>query len=347
MRLGYSLGPIAGSGLTPAAHADLVRLAERLGYESVWSSEISATDPVAFLAWLAAQTVTVRLGSGVLQIAGRSALTAAVSAASMSQLTGGRFALGVGLSGPQMVEGWHGQPYDRPLARLRDYVTVLRMALAGDPVRYQGETLAVPIGEAPPPVLAPAASGHFRPVPLYLAGLGPKTVALAGELADGWIAIHCPPDYLTQARSWLEAGAQTAGRTLADFDAAVMVLTLVEEDEGLARDIMRPHVALYVGGMGTQQVNYYNRLARRLGFGAAATRVQSAYLAGSLDEAQEAVPDEMVDAMTLCGPAARVKERMEAYRAAGTGTLIVSLVAEGARMRREQMERITELMPGW
>jgi F420-dependent oxidoreductase-like protein len=347
MRLGYSLGSLAGSGLTPAAHADLVRLAERLGYDSVWSSEIGATDPVSFLAWLAGQTVTMKLGSGVLQIASRSALGAAVSATTLSQLTRGRFVLGVGTSGPQVVEGWHGQRFDRPLARVRDYVTVLRMALSGDPIQYQGETLAIPLGDARPPVLPAAASGHVGPVPLYVAGLGPKMIALAGELADGWIAIHCPPEYMAQARSWLEAGAKAAGRTLEDFDAAAMVLTLVEDDEELARDMMRPHVALYVGGMGTQRVNFYNRLAHRLGFGAAAARVQSAYLSGSLDEALEAVSDEMVDAMTLCGPPDKVKERLEAYRAAGTGTLIVGMVTPGARMRREQLERIAELMPGW
>jgi F420-dependent oxidoreductase-like protein len=267
-----------------------------------------------------------------------------MTAMTLDALSGGRFILGLGTSGPQVVEGWHGQPYDRPLTRMRDYVTVLRMALAGEPVQYAGETLTLPLpgGQAQP--LAFMQPGRGGQVPLYVAGLGPRMVALAGELADGWMAIHCPPEFIADARSWLAAGAAAAGRELTGFDIAAMVLTLVEEDEELARDMMRPQLALYVGGMGTRRANFYNRLAGRLGFAEAASRVQDAYLAGRLDEALEAIPDAMVDAMTLCGPPDKVKDRFDAYRAAGTGTLIVGLVAPGSRMRYEQVERIAELM---
>ncbi len=343
MRLGYSLGSLTGSGLEPAAHADLARAAERLGYDAVWSSEVAATDPVAFLAWLAAQTSSIRLGSAVLQISGRSAVVTATSAATIGQLSGGRFVLGLGVSGPQVVEGLHGQPFNRPLARMRDYVAVVRMALAGDRLSYLGDTLAVPLPESKAPAMALTALGRIGRVPLYLAGLGPRAVALAGELADGWLAIHCPPEYVADARSWLQEGAGRAARTLAQFDVAVMVLALVEEDEELARDMMRPQVALYLGGMGTSGANFYNRLAHRLGFGPAASRVQDAYLAGRLDEAMAAIPDEMIDAMTVCGPALRVQERLDAYRDAGTDTLIVGLVTAGARLRHEQLEQLAEL----
>ncbi len=343
VRLGYSLGSLAASGLAPSAHADLARAAERLGYDAVWSSEVAATDPVAFLAWLAGQTSSIRLGSAVLQISGRSAVAAAASAATVGQLSGGRFMLGLGASGPQVVEGLHGQPYNRPLARMRDYIAVVRMALAGEPVSYTGDTLAIPLPEGRAPAMALTGLGRIGPVPLYLAGLGPKAVALAGELADGWLAIHCPPEYVADAHSFLQEGADRAARTLAQFDVAAMVLALVEEDEELARDMMRPQLALYLGGMGTAGANFYNRLAHRLGFGPAASRLQAAYLAGRLDEAMAAIPDEMVDAMTVCGSALQVQERLDAYRDAGTGTLIVGLVTAGARLRHEQLEQIAEL----
>lgn len=343
MRLGYSLGALAGTGLAPAAHADLARAAERLGYDALWSSEVAATDPIAFLAWLAGQTSSIGLGSAVLQISGRSAVTTAASAVTVGQLSGWRLSLGLGTSGPQVVEGWHGQRYDRPLARMRDYITVLRMALAGEPVRYVGDTLAVPLPGSQVPALAFTSPGRVGQVPLYAAGLGPMAVALAGELADGWLAIHCPPEYVAQACAWLAAGADRAGRTLASFDVAVMVLVLVDEDEELARDMMRPQLALYLGGMGTAGENFYNRLARRLGFGPAAARVQHAYLAGRVDEAMEAIPDKMIDAMTVCGPAERVRERLAAYRDAGTGTLIAGLLTPSARMRHQQLEQIASL----
>lgn len=344
MRLGYSLGSLAGTGLTPAAHGDIARLVERLGFESLWSAEVAATDPAGFLGWLARQTTTMRLGTAVLQISARSPVAMAAAAATLNQLSGGRFVLGIGSSGPQVVEGWHGQPYGRPLTRMRDYISVLRMTLAGQPVQYAGETLTLPRPGGQGQALPFMPPGRGGQVPLYVAGLGPKMVALAGELADGWLAIHCPPEFIATARSWLEAGAAAAGRTLAGFEIAAMVLTLVEEDEELARDMMRPQLALYVGGMGTRQANFYNRLAGRLGFAEAASRVQDAYLAGRLDDALEAIPDAMVDAMTVCGPPGKVKERFGAYRAAGTGTLIVGLVAPGSRMRHEQAERIAELM---
>jgi len=344
MRIGYSLGSVAGSGLTPADHADLTRAAERLGFDSVWSSEVAATDPVGFLGWISGQTSSIRLGTAVLQISGRSAVAMAASAATLNQLSGGRFLLGIGTSGPQVVEGWHGQSYDRPLARTRDYVTVLRMTLAGETVRYGGETLVLPLPGSQVTALPFTPRSPAGRVPIYLAGLGPKAVALAGELGDGWLAIHSPPEYVERARSWLQAGASAAQRQQDQIDIAVMVLTVVDDDEEFARDLMRPQLALYVGGMGAQSANYYNRLAHRLGFGAAASRIQSAYLAGHLDEAIEATPDEMLDAMTLCGPAAKVKERLDAYRTAGTGTLILGMAIPGARARHEQLERLAELM---
>ena len=324
-----------GSGEGIAAHADLARAAERLGFDSLWSAEVAGLDPIGVLAWLAGQTSTIKLGTAVLQLSGRSAVATAAGAATLAQISGGRFMLGLGVSGPQVAEGWHGQRYDNPLARTRDYVMVLRAALAGEPVRYAGQTLTLPLPGSHAEALPFLSRRRAVRVPLYLAGLGPKAIALAGELADGWLGIHCPPSYVAKVRESLGASG--------DFDIAVMVLTVVDEDEDLARDIVRPQLALYVGGMGTGKTNFYTRLAERLGFGAAAAAVREAYLADRIDEAIELLPDEMVDAMALCGPPARVRERLLEYQAAGTGTLIVGMVAPSTRMRAEQLERIAAL----
>lgn len=332
--------------MDPSAHVELAKAAERLKYGSVWSAEGYATDPVGLLAWIAGQATEIGLGSAVLQISGRSAVTTALSAATLGQITGGRFVLGLGTSGPQVAEGWHGQPYDRPLARMRDYVAVLRMALAGQPIRYTGERLTLPLPGAavePMPLQVPA---RLADVPVYLAGLGPKAVMLAGEIADGWLALHCPPGYVAASRARLAAGAAQAGRSLAGFQVAAMVFVAVEEDLELARDMMRPLLALYLGGMGTRRANFYNRLAHRLGFGAVAAAVQEAYLAGRRDDAAAAITDELVDTMTVCGPPERVRDRLAAYRDAGTNILIVGLASPSLRLRREQLEWIAELAPG-
>lgn len=345
MRLGCTLGSLGGVGSEPAAYVELARQAERLGYASVWSAEGFGTDPVSLLAWIAGQTTEIGLGTAVMQISSRGPVTAAMTAATLAQISGGRFRLGLGPSGPKVVEGWHGQVYDRPLARTRDYVAILRMALAGQPVRYAGQTLTLPVaGSAvePMPVHVPA---QLAAVPVYLAGLGPKAIELAGEVADGWLPVHCPPEFVAASRAHLAVGAERAGRSLTGFDVAVMTFAVVDEDPGLARDVMRPLLALYLGGMGTRGTNFYYRLARRLGFGAAASTVQEAYLLGCLDEAAAAVPDEMVDTMTVAGPPDWVRARLAAYRDAGTSTLIVAPVSPSLPERCEQLEWIAELVP--
>ncbi|HEY7144916.1 MAG TPA: LLM class flavin-dependent oxidoreductase [Streptosporangiaceae bacterium] len=345
MRLGCTLGSLGGVGSRPAGYVEFARQAERLGYESVWSAEGFGTDPVSLLAWIAGQTTEIGLGTAVMQLSSRSPVTAAMTAATLAQISGGRFRLGLGPSGPKVVEGWHGQHYSRPLARTRDYVAVLRMALAGQPIRYAGETITLPVAGsevAPMPMHVPA---QLASVPVYLAGLGPKAIELAGEIADGWLPVHCPPEFVAVSRSRLAAGAERAGRSLAGFDVAVMAFAVVEEDLDLARDTMRPLLALYLGGMGTPAANFYYRLACRLGFGPAAAAVRESYLLGYLDEAAAAVPDELVDTMTMAGPPERVRERLAAYRDAGTSTLIVALVSQSLPERREQLEWIAELAP--
>jgi len=338
MRLGYGIG---GIRFGPAALAEMAAEAERSGYESVWSSEVNGTDPVALLGWIAGHTETIGLGSAVLQMSARSATATAATAATLCRITGGRFRLGLGISGPQVVEGWHGQPFDRPLARMRDYVAVVRLALAGQPVAYDGETTTLPRpgGQGVPlPVLA----GSARPpyIPIYLAGLGPKAVALAGEIADGLLAIHCPPEYVAQARTWLRAGADRGGRDLEGFDLAVMVLVHIDNDVKLARDMIRPALAVFLGGMGTTTTNFYNRHAHRLGYGAEATSVQEAFLAGDIDESIAAVSDELIDAMAVCGSPGSVASRLSDYRAAGCTTFVAGSVAPSARLRCQQLREL-------
>jgi F420-dependent oxidoreductase-like protein len=341
MRFGYSVGSLGGS-LSAADHAELAVEAERLGYDSAWAAEIFGTDPIGLLAWLAAKTTRIGLGTAVLQISSRSAVTTAITAATLQQLSGGRFRLGLGVSGPQVVEGWHGVSYDRPLLRLRDYSAVLHLALAGQPVAYTGATVTLPLAGSQGQAIA--VTGLTRPsvLPLYLAAIGPKAIGLAGELADGWIAINCPPRYVAEGWKLLRAGATRSGRQLDEFDAAVLVHLLIEDDLELARDMMRPSLAMYLGGMGSREKNFYNRLAARLGFEDTATRLQDFYLSGDLDKAMAVLPDEVIDEMTICGPAERVTKRLAAYRDAGTTTVIAGIVGATRAQRHEQLCRFAD-----
>jgi F420-dependent oxidoreductase-like protein len=343
MRLAFAIGAVNAVNPAPGERIELAQAAERCGYQAIWVPEIHTTDPFAELGWIGSHTARIGLGCAVAQITARSAAAMAAGAVTLDSLSGGRFALGLGVSGPQVVEGWHGYSYQRPLSVMREYLAIVRMALAGEPIRYAGQYITLP---------APSGTHHIAPLafptppkhlPVYLAGLGPKSVALAGELADGWIAIHCPPEYMALARSWLEEGAARARRPLAGFTTSVMVLCCVDDDEDLARDLVRPVLAVYLGGMGSRVANFYNRLAVRLGFGRAAARVQDSYLAGDVDEAVEAVDDGLVDAMAVCGPAARVRQRLSDYRKVGVDTVIVGLAAPSHRSKLEQLELISVL----
>ncbi|MGH3468020.1 MAG: LLM class F420-dependent oxidoreductase [Thermocrispum sp.] len=343
MRLGYSLSYWGTAGLTPAEHLTLVQEAERLGYHSAWAAETYGTDPASLMAWLAGQTKRMRLGTAILQMPARRPVAAAMTAATVDQLSGGRFRLGLGFSGPQLVEGWHGLPFDRPLAHARDYVAVVRMALAGEPVRYSGPTLTVPLPAGEGKEMAIAVSPVQRPLPVYLATIGPKAVTLTGEIADGWLPLNIPPDYVASSRKLLADGAKQAGRTLDGFDVAPMVMVLVEDDLEAAYDMMRPMLALYLGGMGSRRHNFHTQLAGRLGFEGEATAMQRAFLDGRHGEAIAATSDELVDAMTVCGPPARVREKLAAYAEVGVTTLIVGVVPPTLTLRMEQLRLIAEL----
>jgi F420-dependent oxidoreductase-like protein len=342
MKLGVSIG-YWGLGLTADQQLEIVQEAERLGYDSVWTSEAYGSDAATILGWLAAGTQTIRLGSAIFQMPARSAAMTAMTAATLDQLSDGRMLLGIGSSGPQVAEGWHGQRFARQLQRTRDYVAVVRMALSRERVQFDGETLELPLPDGPGKALKLTIAPVQQRIPVYLAAIGPRNVALAGEIADGWLPTLFSPEHVSEFRPRLEEGAARAQRDLNGFDIAPSVLVQVSDDRDAARDAMRPFVALYVGGMGSRDRNFYNQLMVRYGFEDAAREVQDLYLAGRQDEAAAALPAELIDTVTLCGPADVVRERLEVYRQAGVGTLIVSPMAFDAPARVEQLRLVAEL----
>ena len=251
----------------------------------MWAAEAYGSDAATVLAWLAAGTSKIRLGSAIFQMPGRSAAMTAMTAATIDELSGGRMILGIGTSGPQVAEGWHGQRFGRQLQRTREYVAVARMALARERVEYHGETLELPLPDGPGKALKLMIAPRQERIPIYLAAIGPKNTALAGEIADGWIPTFFSPEYVSEFRALLQEGADRAGRTLDGFDIAPTVNAYVSDDRAAARDLMRPILALYIGGMGSRQQNFYNNLVQRYGFESAAAEIQDLYLEGKKEEA--------------------------------------------------------------
>ncbi len=344
MRLGVHIG-YWGLGLTAAEQLELVQEAERLGFDSVWTAEAYGSDAVTILAWLAGQTERIRLGSAIMQMPGRSAAMTAMTAATLDQLSGGRFLLGIGTSGPQVAEGWHGQRFGKQLRRTREYVDVLRMALARERVVYQGETLTLPLPDGPGKALKLTIAPVQERMPIYIAAIGPRNTALTAEIADGWIPTLFSPEHVAEFRPLLEDGFARAGggKGFADFDIAPTVNLYVNDDRESARDAMRHFLALYVGGMGSRDQNFYNQLVQRYGFEDAARRVQDLYLDGRKDEAAAALPAELIDAVSLVGPRDVVRERLAVFRDAGVGTLMVSPMAWTYADRLAQLRAVAEL----
>jgi F420-dependent oxidoreductase-like protein len=342
VKLGVSVG-YWGFGLTAADQLDIARTAEELGYDSVWTAEAYGSDAATVLAWLAAGTTRIRLGSGILQIPARSAAMTAMTAATIDQLSGGRFILGLGSSGPQVSEGWHGVRFAKQLQRTREYVAVVRMALAHQKVEFHGETLELPLPHGPGKVLKLTIKPAQKQIPIYLAVLGPKNVALAGEIADGWLPVFFSPEHTAALRVPLEEGAARAGRSLDDFRICPSVNVMIGDDLAAARDAMRPMLSLYVGGMGSREQNFYNRLVSAYGFEDAAKEVQDLYLEGRKSEAAMALPDALIDAVSIAGPPDQARERIRAFRDAGVDTLIVSPMAMDNDSRKEQLRLVAEL----
>src|SRR6476469_8014759 len=332
MRLGLHIG-YWGLGLTADEQLKLVREAEALGFDSVWSAEAYGSDAATVLAWIAGQTEKIKLGSAIFQMPGRSPAMTAMTAVTIDQLSNGRMLLGIGSSGPQVAEGWHGQPFAKQLQRTREYVDIVRMALARERVEYSGDSYVLPIPDGPGKALKLMIAPVQEKIPIYIAAIGPKNTALTGEIADGWIPTFFSPEYMHEARKLLDEGpAQRDGGKLPD-------------DIARARDAMRPLIALYVGGMGSRDRNFYNQLVSRYGFEDAAREVQNLYLDGKKDEAAAALPDELIDQTTLAGSADHIKERLAVYADAGVGTLMFSPMDFTAEGRSRVLRTVAALAP--
>jgi F420-dependent oxidoreductase-like protein len=321
MRLGLSLGYW---GARPSDAVPLVQEAERLGFDSVWTAEAYGSDAVTPLAWIGALTSRIKLGTGILQMPGRTPALTAMTAATLDLLSNGRVLLGLGVSGPQVVEGWHGQPYGKPLVRTREYVDIVRAIWAREePLEYKGEEYQVPIAGGTGLGKPLKITIHpLRPrIPIYLAALGPKNVELAGEIADGWLPIFYAPGRERLFLAPLDAGL--AKRTsAAPFDIAASVNVVLGDDVQACRDTLKPMLALYIGGMGARGKNFYNDLAVRYGYEAAAKAIQDLYLDGKKKAAAAAVPDGLVDEVSLCGPKERIAELLESWKRSRATTLV-------------------------
>ncbi len=327
MKLGLSIGYSGAHLDLPVA---LVQRAEELGYDSVWTAEAYGTDAVTPLAFLAAVTKRIKLGTGIMQLAARSPANAAMCAATVDALAGGnRFIAGLGVSGPQIVEGWYGEPWGKPYYRLKDYVAIMRKVFRREaPVTHDGREISLPYtGPGALGVGKPLKSIlHMNPdIPIFLGTGNEATVKLTAEVADGWLALGFVPGSLPEYLPWLEEGFRRAGggKSRKDFTVQASVHVEVSDDVRGALARLKPEVALYVGGMGHRDKNFHKDMMIRRGFGDAANRVQELYLAGRKDEAIAAVPDEWVDQKSLVGPPARIKQRYRAWAESGADVLTV------------------------
>ncbi len=343
MRLGLNLG-YWGLGLTAGDQLDLVRTAEDAGFDSVWAAEAYGSDVATVLAWLAAQTERIKVGSAIFQMPARSPAMTAMTAATLDHLSDGRVLLGIGTSGPQVAEGWHGQRFAHQLQRTREYVDIIRLALSRERLEYHGEEYELPLPGGPGKSLKLTIGPVQERIPIYIAAIGPKNTQLTGEIADGWLPIFFSPENVGDSRALLEEGAARSGRSLDEFDMAPTVNVCIDDDVDRARDAMRHVLALYVGGMGSRKKNFYNDLVRRYGFEEAADTVQDLYLDGKKDEAAAALPPELIDKVTLVGPREKVAERLAVYRDAGVGTLIVSPMAFAPEDRARMIRELAEML---
>jgi F420-dependent oxidoreductase-like protein len=325
MRLGLMIGYSGAKIEVPLA---MIQEADQLGYYAVWTAEAYGSDCVTPLAWIGAQTQHIRLGTAIMQMPARTPAMTAMTAMTLDQLSGGRMLLGLGLSGPQVVEGWHGQAYGKPLGKTREYVEIVRTILAREqPVVHQGEHYQIPYQGTDATGLGKPLKSILhgrRDLPIYLAAIGPKNVELAAEVADGWLPIFFSPrHYDTVFRANVEAGfaKSGAGKSIAEFDIAPSVPVAMGDDVNQCRNTIKPFLALYVGGMGAKNKNFYYDLVCRYGYEAAAAQIQTLYLQGKKLEAAMAVPDELVDDIALCGPKARIAERLKLWQQSPVTTL--------------------------
>ncbi len=343
------LGVIVGySGKRVSIPVPLLEHAERLGYESAWTAEAYGSDAVTPAAWMLAHTKKIKVGTAIMQIPGRSPAMTAMTAMTLNQLSGGRFILGLGPSGPQVVEGWHGEAYGNAMIKMREYITIVKKVMAREePVTFDGEYYQLPYR-------GPGSTGLGKPlktileadtgIPIYTAAITPAGVRLAAELADGFFPVWMNPDRYDVFEQAVNEGFARAGggKSLERFTVAPFVSVVLGKDVAECRNRVKPGLALYVGGMGARDKNFYTDYAKKLGFEDAAARIQDLYLAGKQGDATMAVPDELVDAVHLVGPRERILERLQAWKAAGKKRHVGAMLI-GAQ-QPEALELIAEAM---
>ncbi|MCB1698161.1 MAG: LLM class F420-dependent oxidoreductase [Pseudomonadales bacterium] len=332
MKLGFLLGY---SGKQIHIPIDLIRQAESMGYDSVWTAEAYGNDAVTAAAWVLAQTTKIKVGTAIMQMPARSPAMCAMTSMSLDQLSGGRFIVGLGASGPQVVEGWHGVPYGKPVTRTREYIQIMRKIMAREgPVEFDGEIYQLPL-------TGPGTTGLGKPlksilqgnpdIPIYTASITPAGLRCAAEVADGVFPVWMDPDKYHVLGDHLDAGFAKAGngKSLANFDVAPFVMVMLNDDLDAAYNALRPWLALYIGGMGAKGKNFYTDYTTRLGYGDVALRIQDLYLSGKKAEAEALVPNELLDDVSLIGPAARIVERLAPWKEAGkrgeVGTMMLSV----------------------
>ncbi len=345
MRLGIMIG-YAGRKVT--LPMDVIKTADDLGVYAVWSAEAYGSDAVTPLAWIGSQTKNIKLGTAIMQMPGRTPANAAMTAMTLNQLSGGRFLMGLGLSGPQVVEGWHGVSYARPLGRTREYVKILRSIFQReDRLTHEGKVYQIPYRGEDATGLGKPLKSTLEPapeIPIYLAAIGPKNVQLTAEIADGWLPIFFSPEKYDEIyKPHIEAGFAKAvkGKNINNFDIAPTVSVVMNENVGIAYNMLRPFLALYIGGMGAKGKNFYHDLACRYGFEAAANEIQELYLSGDKGAAMMAVPGELIDEVALVGPKARIKERLSRWLDSPITTM--NLTVFDAETLRTVVELLAEL----
>ncbi|MEN8183267.1 MAG: LLM class F420-dependent oxidoreductase [Myxococcota bacterium] len=326
MRLGLTAGY---SGAQLSVNMDLILEAERLGFDSVWTAEAYGSDAISPLAWIAAGTSRIRLGTAIMQMPARTPAMTAMTAMSLDSLSGGRFILGLGPSGPQVVEGWHGVAYGKPLTRTREYVSIVRQILRREaPLEHKGEEYQIPYAGAGATGLGKPLKSilHGRPeLEIYTASIGPAGIACSAEVADGLIPVWMNPERFDLLEPHLEKGFAKAGggKSLAGFDVAPFVTCVMGDDVDRCRMPVKGMLSLYIGGMGARGKNFYNDYAKRLGYESAAKEIQDLYLDGKKAEAMAAVPDQLADDIALLGPKERIVERLQAWKASPVSTLLI------------------------
>jgi F420-dependent oxidoreductase-like protein len=336
VRLGLSLSYWTNEN--GAENLALAKEADRLGYDVLWVAEAYGSDAVSILSWVAAQTDRIEIGSGIFQIPARTPAMTAMTAATLDRLSQGRFRLGLGVSGPQVSEGWHGVRFAKPLERTREYVDIVNLALTRQRVRYDGKTYTLPLPDGPGKALQLMIHPIREHIPIYLAAVGPKNLELTGELADGWLPFFFNAEFAPEQLAQIAAGRAKVGKTLDGFDISTTTPLSIADDVETAAGPTRSNAALYIGGMGSREQNFYNALAVRMGFAEAAAEVQDKFLARDYAGAEAAVPLEFLDRTSLLGPPSRIAERMVDFADAGVTTLSIALTAGSLEAKLRDLE---------